>query len=406
MFYDAQLQFLRDTLKKSSIQTIILNPDAPLSSQQNTLFPSFSGQEELYRSSFFQLFPGIKSQTMYKLSIPHGVHYLFCLLPETPDSQILLIGPYLGAQLSQEEILEFAERLRIPPEQTPILEEFFLSLPVLQEGGYFFSMIDTFAELIWKGRNNYTMDDFSGGISDTLLRFPTGDSHSGPHQAQWNIQRMEARYQFENELMDAVAHGSSSRIDRLIPAFASVDLEQRLQDPVRNMKNYSIIMNTLFRKAAQSGGVHPIYLDQASSSFAHQIELMTSVDALQKLMSDMGYTYCKLVRKHSMKNFSAPVQKTILQIDADLTADLSLSTLSHIQNLSPGYLSALFRRETGQTLTDFVNKRRMDFARHLLQTTTLQIQTIAQHCGITDVQYFSRLFKKYTGMTPKEYRNS
>lgn len=406
MFYEAQLQFLRDTLKKSAIQTILLDPDAPLSSQQNPLLHTFPGQEELYRSSFFQLFPNTKSHTMYKLTVPHGVHYLFCLLPETPVSRILLIGPYLGAQLSQEEILEYAERLQIPPEQTPLLEEFFLSLPILQEGGHFFSMIDTFSELIWKGRNHYTMEDVSGGISDPLLRFPYRDTLSSSQQAQWNIQRMEARYQFENELMDAVSHGSSSRIDRLLPAFASIDLEQRLQDPVRNMKNYSIIMNTLFRKAAQSGGVHPIYLDQASSSFAHQIELMTSVDALQKLMSDMGYTYCKLVRKHSMKNFSAPVQKTIIQIDADLTADLSLNTLARIQNLSSGYLSALFRRETGHTLTDFVNQRRMDFAKHLLKTTSLQIQTIAQHCGITDVQYFSRMFKKYTGMTPKEYRNT
>ena len=95
---------------------------------------------------------------------------------------------------------------------------------------------------------------------------------------------------------------------------------------------------------------------------------MTSVDAIQKLMTDMGYSYCKLVRKHSMNNHSAPVQKTIIQIDSDLTADLTLHHLAELQSMSSGYLSALFRRETGQTLTDCVNLRRIDFAQHLLKT--------------------------------------
>ena len=46
----------------------------------------------------------------------------------------------------------------------------------------------------------------------------------------------------------------------------------------------------------------------------------------------------------------------------------------------------------------------MRLAAELLDSTALQIQTIAQHCGVLDVQYFSKLFKKHIGMTPKEYR--
>ena len=43
---------------------------------------------------------------------------------------------------------------------------------------------------------------------------------------------------------------------------------------------------------------------------------------------------------------------------------------------------------------------------NLLNTTSLQIQTISQLCGISDVNYFSKIFKKYTGLTPKEYRTA
>ena len=113
-----------------------------------------------------------------------------------------------------------------------------------------------------------------------------------------------------------------------------------------------------------------------------------------------------LVKTHSIKQFSPPVQKAITTISADLTADLSLSRLADMQNISPGYLSAVFKKETGQTVTNYVNQKRMKHAAQLLSETTLQVQTVAQHCGFLDVHYFSKVFKKYIGKTPKEFKVS
>jgi YesN/AraC family two-component response regulator len=58
----------------------------------------------------------------------------------------------------------------------------------------------------------------------------------------------------------------------------------------------------------------------------------------------------------------------------------------------------------GQTLTDYVNSRRVEQAASMLRSGTLQVQTVAQYCGIPDVNYFSKLFKRYTGVSPKEFR--
>jgi len=107
-----------------------------------------------------------------------------------------------------------------------------------------------------------------------------------------------------------------------------------------------------------------------------------------------------------MKDYSPAVQKTILIIDSELSSDLSLTSLSARQNISAGYLSAVFKKETGKTLSEYIREKRIESAIHLLQTTHLQIQTVALHCGIMDVQYFSKMFKKQTGKTPKEYRES
>jgi len=57
-----------------------------------------------------------------------------------------------------------------------------------------------------------------------------------------------------------------------------------------------------------------------------------------------------------------------------------------------------------KTVSEYVRYKRIEHAKYLLGTTHLQIQTVAQHCGIMDVQYFLKAFKKEVGKTPKEYR--
>jgi len=97
-------------------------------------------------------------------------------------------------------------------------------------------------------------------------------------------------------------------------------------------------------------------------------------------------------------------KEPIKMIDANLASDLTLHTLASMQNISAGYLSSLFKKEIGCTLTDYVNRKRMKYAAQLLTTTMLQVQTISQYCGIQDLNYFSKIFKRYYGSAPTEYR--
>lgn len=75
-------------------------------------------------------------------------------------------------------------------------------------------------------------------------------------------------------------------------------------------------------------------------------------------------------------------------------------------NVHPGYLQRIFRTHTGQTLTDYLNRLRMEKARMLLGQSEIPVAEIADYVGISSRQYFHLLFKKYTGCTPIEYRNS
>lgn len=111
-------------------------------------------------------------------------------------------------------------------------------------------------------------------------------------------------------------------------------------------------------------------------------------------------------KNYSFLKYSVHIQEAISIIDSDLTADLSLKAVSSLLGINESYFSTLFRKETGKTFTDYVNAKRIEHAKKLLFSTSLQIQTIAQLCGILDVNYFTKLFRKYTDMAPSSFRNS
>lgn len=220
------------------------------------------------------------------------------------------------------------------------------------------------------------------------------------------IKEIELRYSFENNMIKAVSAGNykTLRENLTVDVFVN-NVEPRTDDSLRNLKNYMIIFNTLLRKGVEVGNVHPFYIHNLSSDFARRIELCKNEKDIEILWNEMAYAYCKLVKDHKDKGYSPLIKNVVMLIDSDLTADLSLKTISETLSANASYLSSVFKKETGQTLTDFVNMKRISQAKYLLTNTDLSVSTIGQHCGITDNNYFSKIFKKHTGKTPKEYRN-
>lgn len=93
-------------------------------------------------------------------------------------------------------------------------------------------------------------------------------------------------------------------------------------------------------------------------------------------------------------------------METDLSADLTLKTLSEHLGVNASYLSTLFSKEIGISLTDYVTNLRISYAKTLLAKTDVPIKSIAERCGIADIHYFTRLFKRICGMTPNAYRKS
>ncbi len=353
-----------------------------------------------YRRAFDESRASLEKRTIYRIKDGFYCCYIFMLLP---DESLLVAGPYLNGELTHQMISEAAEKQGVPQNISAQMIKYYGNLTRADDEKNLFILCSTLGESVWGSTDELTFESINLSTPDKA-EYDEQRFSAKSEDSLLSIQILEERYAAEARMMQAVSQGMTHKVEQLLGRASGLVFEKRTEDPVRNMKNYLIISNTLMRKAAEYGCVHPFYIDGLSSEFAMKIERVRSVSEANDLMYEMVRKYCSLVKKHSMKDYSLLVQRVLTAVDSDLTADLGLKRIASHLNVNASYLSSLFRKETGKTLTEYVNRKRIDHAAYLLRTTDLQVQSVAQQCGIFDVNYFAKMFKKYTGKTPKTYR--
>ena len=403
MLFENELNLMRKTFEKSSVSTALIS-DTGIAEYVLSHVPGRPTDDELERIS--GMLPGeIEPKTLYMLNDGFSLNYAFFRLPVISPEPIVILGPYLSESITSVRLDEIKVLRMIPDEMSRYVFELYSSVPVIKSGHTLFLMLDSFCERLWDSR---AFSIVRCAESQPQLPLVEADAEIDGYYGNVlvNIQALERRYEFENAIIEAVTHGQIQMEKRLVSAFSSDLFEKRVKDPLRNAKNYGIIMNTLLRKAAENGGVHPLHIDKISTEFALRIEALPSVSDNFELMCDMFRAYCRLVRKHSVMNYSPSVKNAVLIIESNLSGELSANSLAKSQELSLGYFSTLFKRETGKSISDYIREKRMKRAAHLLRTTDMQIQSIAAACGILDVQYFSKLFRREYGVSPKQFKEN
>lgn len=338
--------------------------------------------------------------TIYHFSDVFQCCYTCARLPD--GEGYLFIGPFLLDRVTAHGFDELFQKLHLPDMLRTPLQNYYYGVCFLPYQAMYDNLITLVADRIY-GREQYSIQYSSADTLDEWHQF---------YQSYWrvpnapftNIRFIEDRYELENSLMQAVATGNEKTALDVGSRFLAVMMPQRLTNILRDQKDYTITLNTLLRKSTEQGGVHPIHIDNLSNSNIVQIEQLTSLEQCKLFQRKMIRKYCKLVKEHNLQNYSLPIRKVITYVHTDLTADLSLKSMAEQVNVNASYLSSLFKKEMGIPLTEYVNTCRISHAQMLLLSTDLPTKSIALQCGISDMYYFSRMFKRMTGMTPKTYR--
>ncbi|MEF3305911.1 helix-turn-helix domain-containing protein [Paenibacillus sp. GYB003] len=112
----------------------------------------------------------------------------------------------------------------------------------------------------------------------------------------------------------------------------------------------------------------------------------------------------RFVEERGRSRGSESVERVKAYVEANLGRDMSLQVVAECVRLHPRYLSQLFKEETGIGFVDYVNKRRLEAAAHLIKTSDLNVEQIAGTVGFNTPAYFIKKFKEAYGVTPKTYK--
>lgn len=349
------------------------------------------------RETLAWLVKNCKDATIYYAPDHFATEYCIARIPteEREYGDLIIIGPYLNEYIDEAAVQEIINEASIPMEYRTELGEYFRAVPIVKNCEQWRELCNRFIGMLYAGMQLHI---------EYLERMPEDlNFNQDIPEVSLSQELIEERYGCEKEFMLAISKGNTEESLKIFAQLRRFRMAKRYESPIREMRNGGITVNTLLRKAVEAGGVHPVHIDQLSTQLAKKIETISSASDYETLINEMIRKYCMLVQNYSMHGYSPVVQKVANHINLNLVQDLSLKNLAQRYSVSASYLSTLFKKEMGVTITDYANQQRIRRALILLNTTNMQIQDIASECGIYDASYFRKLFKRYVGTTPSDY---
>lgn len=123
---------------------------------------------------------------------------------------------------------------------------------------------------------------------------------------------------------------------------------------------------------------------------------------IREILMKYGDAICDRKKKEGISNYT--INRTLEYIRTHYKEGISLEKTAEVLNITPEYLSMLFKREMGMNFSVFLKEFRISHAKRLLKATDMKIYEIAQECGYSNSNYFTKVFKEVTGISPAEYR--
>jgi len=142
------------------------------------------------------------------------------------------------------------------------------------------------------------------------------------------------------------------------------------------------------------------------ASLLKLIEKSDSADELNSLLEEVAVRIAEKVNNFNNKSIKLILRKAIDYIHEHYNEQVTLNEVAENIYVSTFYISRMFKKELGKSFVDYLNDVRIEKSKELLKDVRYKTYEVAEIVGIPDPHYFSKLFKKYSGMTPSEYRES
>ena len=297
----------------------------------------------------------------------------------------IIIGPYINSP-NQLEVVDSSGRN---------LDKVIPIIKILQEKAI---------ENIVTSMINYQIENTKVTIIHEDANIRNTNKNRYIKEFDMSLINIRERYKLENQLLHYVSMGDNDKASKIVGKDLVVDLNRFPDEPMRNLKNFAITMNTLLRKAVQENNIEPYVLDSISEYFAKRIERSSKMSIIYSIFEEMIKEYCNLVNEYKTKGYSKLVSNAINYVKLNFKYEISLSSIADELFVHPTYLAKKFKEENDKTISEYINEIRVKEAKMMLKSTEFKIEDIAYYVGYNDKKYFSKVFKKIYNQSPSDYR--
>ena len=212
-------------------------------------------------------------------------------------------------------------------------------------------------------------------------------------------------YDLEETLMRFIRKGDTASLREWMKSAPAVRGGVLASGILRQRRNMFIVSVTLSSRAAIRGGMDRSDAFALSDSYIQQCELLSSPGEIMNLQYRMILDYTERVeRLHLGFEPSKLLSDVSNYIQHHMSEPIRVEDIAEAVFMSRGYLSRRFRKETGETLSSFILREKTEEAKRLLRYTEKPLTAVSNYLSFSSPSHFSRVFRSYTGMTPREYR--
>lgn len=308
----------------------------------------------------------------------------------------IVIGPTRQTENTTQELRELAFRADVAPEDTDDFVAAMKSI-VRMPLESIMQMLCTINHVL--NGEKLSLRDIA--IYDTDQSFPPQSQESHDHGGQ----NVHNTFELEQAVMNMVRKGDTAALQEWTASAPAVRSGILAKEQLRQLKNTFIVTATLASRAAIRGGMDVDDAFTLSDDFIQKCELLNDPGRIINLQYQMILEFTQRVQRIRQGKHPSKLAVDVANyIQHHLSEPITAEAIARELYLSRPYLSRKFIEETGESLTDFILKEKTAEAKRLLRHSDKSLSAISNYLGFSSQSHFSRVFKKYSGTTPGEYR--
>ena len=212
-------------------------------------------------------------------------------------------------------------------------------------------------------------------------------------------------FEQEFEFYDCVKNGDIDSVKKLMTPLGGSGAGVLSEDPLRNLKYHFVITIAMMTRFCVEGGMEMETAYTLSDLYILKADRCQSEESIHKVHNEAVLDFTMQMQKVFRANiYSKPVIMTMDYIYDHLHSRITVEEIAGAVSLSTAYLSRLFHKEVGVTISTYIAVKRVETAQNMLRYSDHTSLDISNYLAFTSHSHFISTFKKYTGMTPNEFR--